>query len=352
MISKMAEYDVEADGATGCRLGIVFNGSPLFTGDAGSGESEIRKWIIENGWLETIIALPDQLFYNTGILTYVWIVTNRKKGIRKGKIQLIDGTSFFNRMRKPLGEKRKMLTENHIADLTNIYGNFVDGEFCKIFDEGDFAYWKVTVERPLRLNFQANAERIERIGEQTAFANLTKSRKRKADEIAKEEAEGKKVQDAILAAIGTIDSTVVYKNRDEFVKILDKTLKQAEIKLGVPIKKAILAGLSEKDETADICVDSKGNPEPDTDLRDTEQISYTRVMPEKDAIDAYLEREVKPYVPDAWVDYSKTKKGYEIPFTRHFYKYTELGNAEETLLDIQSLGERIQSGVAKLFGEV
>ena len=351
MISKMMEYDPEADGVTGCRLGIVFNGSPLFTGDAGSGESEIRKWIIENGWLETIIALPDQLFYNTGILTYVWIVTNRKKGIRKGKIQLIDGTSFFERMRKPLGEKRKMLNETHIAELTKIYGNFVDGEYCKIFDEDDFAYWKVTVERPLRLNFQASPERIERIREQTAFANLAKSRKRKAEEIAKEVAEGVKQQEAILAAITTIDGSVLYKNRAEFSKLLQKALKKAGLDVKAPLMKAILAGLSEKDETADICTDGKGNPEPDTDLRDTEQIPFTRKVPEKEAIDDYIEREVKPYAPDAWVDYSKTKKGYEIPFTRHFYKYEELGDSEETLLEIQSLGERIQSGINRLFAE-
>lgn len=351
MISKMMEYDPKADGLTGCRIGIVFNGSPLFTGDAGSGESEIRKWIIENGWLETIIALPDQLFYNTGILTYVWIVTNRKKGIRKGKIQLIDGTSFFERMRKPLGEKRKMLNETHIAELTKIYGNFVDGEFCKIFDEDDFAYWKVTVERPLRLNFQASPERIERIREQAAFANLAKSRKRKPEEITKEVAEGVKQQEAILAAITTIDGSVLYKNRAEFSKLLQKALKKAGLDVKAPLMKAILAGLSEKDETADICTDPKGNPEPDTDLRDTEQIPFTRKVSEKEAIDDYIEREVKPYAPDAWVDYSKTKKGYEIPFTRHFYKYEELGDAEETLLEIQSLGERIQSGINRLFAE-
>jgi type I restriction enzyme M protein len=351
MISKMMEYDPKADGVTGCRLGIVLNGSPLFTGDAGSGESEIRKWIIENGWLETIIALPDQLFYNTGILTYVWIVTNRKKGIRKGRIQLIDGTSFFDRMRKPLGEKRKMLNETHIDELTKIYGNFVDGEFCKIFDEDDFAYWKVTVERPLRLNFQASPERIERIREQTAFANLAKSRKRKPEEIAKEVVEGEKQQEAILTAIATIDGSVLSKNRAEFAKLLQKALKKAGLDVKAPLMKAILAGLSEKDETAKICTDAKGNPEPDTDLRDTEQIPFTRKVSEKEAIDDYIEREVKPYAPDAWVDYSKTKKGYELPFTRHFYKYEELGNAEETLLEIQSLGERIQSGINRLFAE-
>ena len=349
MISKMMEYDPDVEGISGCRLGIVFNGSPLFTGDAGSGESEIRRWIIENGWLETIIALPDQLFYNTGILTYVWIVTNRKKGIRKGKIQLIDGTSFFERMRKPLGEKRKMLNDEpggHIDKLTKIYGDFVDGEFCKIFDEDDFAYWKVTVERPLRLNFQASAERIERIREQTAFANLAKSRKRKPDEIAREEAEGKKQQEDILAAIGQLDGSVLYKNRAEFTKTLSKALKKAGLDVKAPLMKAILAGLSEKDETADICTDAKGNPEPDTDLRDTEQIPF------KEDITAYIELEVLPYAPDAWVDESKTKKGYEIPFTRHFYKYTEIGDAEATLRDIQSLGAKIQTAITELFGAV
>jgi len=349
MISKMEEYDPEAAGATGCRIGIVFNGSPLFTGDAGSGESEIRKWIIENGWLETIIALPDQLFYNTGILTYVWIVTNRKKGLRKGKIQLIDGTSFFERMRKPLGEKRKMLSDGnggHIEKLTQIYGDFVESEFCKIFDEDDFAYWKVTVERPLRLNFQASGERIERIREQRAFVNLATSRKRKPEEAAKEIAEGEKEQEAVLAAISQMDGAVLYKNRAEFTKLLSKTFKKEGLAVKAPLMKAVLAGLSEKDKTADICTDAKGNPEADTDLRDTEQIPF------KEDIDAYIEREVKPYAPDAWVDASKTKKGYEIPFTRHFYQYTELGDAEETLRDIQSLGAKIQTAISELFGEV
>jgi len=351
MISKMMEFDPKAGGLTGCRLGIVFNGSPLFTGDAGSGESEIRRWIIENGWLETIIALPDQLFYNTGILTYVWIVTNRKNGVRKGKIQLIDGTSFFERMRKPLGEKRKMLNDDHIGALTKIYGDFIEGEFCKIFDEDDFAYWKVTVERPLRLNFQASPERIERVRGQAAFSSLAASRRRRPEEIAKDEAEGKKQQEAVLAAVASIDGSVLYKNRAEFTKALSKALEKAGLDVKAPLMKAILAGLSEKDESADVCADKDGCPEPDPDLRDTEQIPFTRKMPEKKAIDAYIGREVLPYAPDAYVDYSKTKKGYEIPFTRHFYKYTELGDAKETLREIQALGAKIQAATAGLLGE-
>lgn len=341
MISKMLPPE---EGGT--RIAIVFNGSPLFTGDAGSGESEIRRWIIEQGWLETIIALPDQLFYNTGILTYIWIVTNRKSGVRQGKIQLIDGTSFCYRMRKPLGEKRKMLTEEHIKELTNIYGDFVPSKYCKIFDESDFAYWKVTVERPLRLNFQTSEERIARISEQTAFANLAKSRKRKPEEIAKEVEAGEKQQAEIIEAIEAMDATVLYKNRAEFTKQLHDAFKKAGVTVKAPVLKAILTALSEKDETADICVDKNGNPEPDTDLRDTEQI------PAKEDIDEYIKREVLPYAPDAWVDESKTKKGYEIPFTRHFYKYTDLGNAEQTLRDIESFGNRIQAYITKLFGEV
>jgi type I restriction enzyme M protein len=338
MISKMMPVK---DG--GCRIGIVFNGSPLFTGDAGSGESEIRRWIIENGWLETIIAMPDQLFYNTGILTYVWILTNRKSKLRKGKIQLIDGTSFFERMRKPLGEKRKMISEEQIGELTRIYGDFVEGEFCKIFDEDDFAYWKVTVERPLRLNFQTSEERIARVCEQAAFSNLATSRKRKPEEITKDVAEGEKMQEAIIAALRTINGDTLYKNRAEFSKLLSRAMKKAELDMKAPLMKAILAGLSEKDETADICTDAKGNPEPDADLRDTEQIPF------KENIDDYIKREVLPYAPDAWVDEKKTKKGYEIPFTRHFYKYTELGNAEETLEDIHALGVKIQEMIAGLF---
>ena len=330
----------------GSRIAIVFNGSPLFTGDAGSGESEIRKWIIEQGMLETIVALPDQLFYNTGILTYVWIVTNNKSELRKGKIQLIDATNYFKRMRKPLGEKRKQITEEQISEIVNLYGNFVPTEHSKIFDEEDFAYWKVTVERPLRLNFCTKEERMEKLYEQTVFNNLIKSKKKKQDEAEKEIEEGKKLQESIIASLKKIDSSALYKNREEFIEKLNEVFKQENIKPKVPVLKAILQALSEKDESADICYDNKGNKEADTDLRDTEQI------PVKEEIEAYFEREVLPYAPDAWIDESKTKKGYEIPFTRHFYKYTELGNADDTLKEIEILHEKIQHTIKELFSEV
>ena len=164
MISKMKPE--------GSRLAIVFNGSPLFTGDAGSGESNIRRWIIENDWLEAIVALPDQLFYNTGISTYFWIVTNRKRPERQGKVQLIDATGFSQKMRKSLGNKRNELSDEQIAEITRIYGEFAEGEHCKIFANEAFGYRKITVERPLRLNFQASEERLERLQAEKAWQKV------------------------------------------------------------------------------------------------------------------------------------------------------------------------------------
>lgn len=341
MISKMKD---PKDG--GSRIGIVFNGSPLFTGDAGSGESEIRKWIIENGWLEAIIALPDQLFYNTGILTYIWILSNRKSKLRQGKIQLIDGTSFYERMRKPLGDKRKQLSEDDIKTIASIYGSFVEGEYSKIFDEEDFAYNKVTVERPLRLNFNTSSERLERLYQETAFINLAKSKKKNEEARAKDIEDGEKLQKSIIATLNKIDETMLYKNRDDFEKVIAKELKKESISIKAPVKKAILNALSEKDETAEICRDKNGNPEPDSDLRDTEQI------PVKEDIQDYFKREVLPYAPDAWIDEDKTKVGYEIPFTKYFYKYEELGNSDETLAEIKALGNSIQESIKSLFEEV
>ena len=158
MISKMKPVE-----EGGSRIAIVFNGSPLFTGDAGSGESEIRRWIIENDWLETIVALPEQMFYNTGIATYIWIVTNRKRGIRKGKIQLINAVNFYKKMRKSLGNKRNRITEEQIDTITGIHRDFLLGEHSKIFDNEDFGYNKITVERPLRYSFACDEDRLYRL---------------------------------------------------------------------------------------------------------------------------------------------------------------------------------------------
>ena len=344
LISKMKQDE------KGSRIAIIFNGSPLFTGDAGSGESEIRRWIIENDMLEGIIALPDQLFYNTGISTYIWIVTNRKnndpmKGpVRTGKIQLVNAVDFYQKMRKSLGNKRNEITEEQIKEITRIYGEFKENEYCKIFDNEDFGYQKIVVERPLRLNFQVTEERINNLYNETAFSNLAKSKKKGTAGL-KEIEKGRKLQQQIIETLKTMDSTILYKNRDEFTKVLKKAFKDSDIKLDSALLKAILSALSEKDETADICVDSKGNPEPDPDLRDTENV------PLKEDIHEYFEREVKPHVPDAWIDETKTKIGYEIPFTRHFYKYQPLRPSEEIMREIIELEKSISEKLKKVMGE-
>lgn len=231
MISKME--------TSGSRIAIIFNGSPLFTGDAGGGESNIRKWIIENDMLEAIVALPKDMFYNTGIATYIWVVTNRKPDVRKGKVQLINTVDIATSMRKSLGNKRNFISDEQIGQINAIYTAFAEGERCKIFDNEAFGYTKVTVERPL-------------------------------------------VEDGKL-----------------------KT-------------------------------DKKGKPKPDGKLRDTEKI------PLKDDVDAYFKREVLPHVPDAWMDRSKDKIGYEINFTKYFYKFTPLRSLEDIKADILALEEQTE----------
>ena len=318
----------------GSRIGIVFNGSPLFTGDAGSGESEIRRWIIENDWLEAIVALPDQLFYNTGIHTYIWIVTNRKSGRRRGKIQLINAVEFYRKMKKSLGNKRNELAPEHIDEITRIYGEFAEGKHSKVFDNEDFGFRKITVDRPLRLNFQASPERIARLEDETAFQNLAKSRKK--DEGGQKEVEvGEALQEAIRQALAAMDPAVVYRNRKEFSRTLKRVLADAGVDVTAPVRKAILSALSERDESAEICM-KKGEPEPDTGLRDTENV------PLKEDVEAYFEREVQSFVPDAWVDQSRTRIGYEIPFTRHFYEHTSLPPLDEIEADIRALEDEIQ----------
>ncbi|HOH65608.1 MAG: class I SAM-dependent DNA methyltransferase [Sedimentisphaerales bacterium] len=338
MISKMKD---PKEGGT--RLAIVFNGSPLFTGAAGSGESEIRRWIIENDWLEAIVALPDQLFYNTGIFTYLWIVTNRKEPGRRGKIQLIDGTSFFKKMRKSLGNKRNEVCDEQRDDITRLYGTLADGDHVHLFDNSDFGYQRITVERPLRLNFAVTDERLARVREAGPFANLATSRKRKDTKAAQAEIEeGQKQQEAILAALQTLAGQGIVKDRETFAEAMQTAFKGTGVKVPAALQKAILLALSERDETAEICTDTKGNPEPDPDLRDHENV------PLKEDIDAYMQREVLPHVPDAWVDESKTKIGYEINFNRYFYKYTPPRPLDEIQTDLK----KIEGEIADMLAEV
>ena len=324
MISKMKPEN------GGCRLAIVFNGSPMFSGGAGSGESDIRKWLMENDMLEAIVAMPDQLFYNTGISTYIWIVTNRKQKQRKGKIQMINAVDFFENMRKSLGNKRHQISEEQIKQITQIYGEFKQGENCKIFDNNYFGYTRVTVERPLRLNFQVSTERVVRLIEENGFKNLSATKKKgKAGE--KEVEEGLDLQNKILKVLKSLDPDKLYKNRDEFMKSLNAGMESAGLDLKAPVYKAIISALSEKDETAGICKDSEGKPEPDSDLRDFENVPLT------DNVADYFKREVLPHVADAWMDRSKDKTGYEINFNKEFYKYKPLRSLEDIKKDILAL---------------
>ena len=338
MISKMKDPH---EGGT--RLSIVFNGSPLFTGAAGSGESNIRQWIIENDWLEAIVALPDQLFYNTGISTYLWVVTNRKEKNRRGKIQLINATGFFVKMRKSLGNKRNEIRDDQRDDITRLYGEFGEGENVKIFDNTDFGYHRITVECPLRLNFTVDEERLLRVKETKAFLGLASSRKRKDTKAAQAEIEeGRKLQGTILSVLKGLSSKGLIKNREVFTDMLKSVFKNADLRVPAALFKAILLALSERDETADICLDTKGNAEPDPELRDYENI------PLKENIDEYVVHEVLPHIPDAWIDDSKTKVGYEINFNRYFYKYTPPRSLKEIETDLKIIEKEIADMLAEV----
>jgi type I restriction enzyme M protein len=336
MLSKMRDPK-----KGGSRIAIVFNGSPLFTGDAGSGESEIRRWIIENDWLEAIVALPDQLFYNTGISTYIWVLTNRKAKSRRGKIQLIDARNFWIPMKKSLGNKRHRIGDGEagerddIGEITRIYGNFTDGEtrkvtvdgatkdlvVSKIFDNEDFGFQKITVERPLRLAFEITDERLDALKHGTTTVA-------KIDKLPGE------TREHVVEQLRPKAQSGVLKNRETFDEWLERALPGDQY-VTKSLRVLLRDAFSERDETAEICTDARGQPERDPELRDTENV------PLKEKIEDYFKREVLPHVPDAWVDESKTKIGYEVPLNRHFYRYEPPRPLEKIESDIKTLENEI-----------
>ena len=334
MISKM-----KRSAAGGSRLAIVFNGSPLFTGAAGSGESEIRRWIIENDWLEAVVALPDQLFYNTGISTYFWVLTNRKSPRRRGKVQLIDGREFFTKMRKSLGEKRKEISAAQAGEIVRLYGEFTENDKVKIMDNGAFGFLRITVERPLRLRWTATPEALAALDTDPKLGKLLTPGTRAA-------------LHAELAGWGEESFT----DRKLAAKRIRDSLTRAGTG-GAPVEKALLDVLAVREPDAEPVTDSRGNIEPDPELRDNENVSLPSGLvtfeadsadrlasPEyRAAIDAYMAAEVLPYVPDAWVDHAKTKIGYEIPLTRQFYKYTPPRPLAEIDTEIRQLESEIQA---------
>lgn len=339
MISKM--YDDEE----GSRIAIIFNGSPLFTGDAGSGESNIRKWIIENDYLEGIIALPTDMFYNTGIATYIWVLTNKKEEKRKGKIQLVNASEYYQLMRKSLGNKRKEITSEQIKEITNLYNSFEESENSKIFDNEDFGYRKVTIERPLKLSFNVNQETIENVKNTTQFINLAVSKKKDLVVKATEENEGREKQEKVIKLLESFDNTFEYMDREKFIKDLKTKSKSFNIALPAGLIKAIVNAIGVRNEDAEVCKDSKGNIESDPSLKDTESIAL------KDDVYEYFEKEVKPHVNDAYIDESSINNiGYEIPFTRHFYNYEELRSFEDIMKEVESLESEIALEIRKVLG--
>ena len=339
MISKM--YDDE----DGSRIAIILNGSPLFTGDAGSGESNIRKWIIENDLLEGIIALPTDMFYNTGIATYIWVLTNKKEEKRKGKIQLVNASEYYQLMRKSLGEKRKEITSEQIKEIKEIYEKFEVSENSKIFDSEDFGYRKVTIQRPLKLSFKVDKEAIENVKNTTQFEKLAVSKKKDEEIKSQEEAKGREKQQKLLNLLESFDSDFEYMDRDKFIKDLKLKSKEYDVAIPAGLMKAIVSAIGVRSEDALVCKDSKGNVESDSNLKDSENIAL------KEDVYEYFEKEVKPHVEDAYIDESTINNiGYEIPFTRHFYKYEQLRSFDEIMKEVEALESEIALEIRKVLG--
>lgn len=312
MVSKM-----KADSEIGSRIASVHNGSSLFTGEAGGGESEIRKYIIEKDLLEAIIQLPNDMFYNTGIATYIWVLSNKKEKKRSGKVQLIDASGIYSKMRKGLGSKSNELTEMHIRQIATTFKRFEESDISRIFDNDDFAYWSITVERPLRLAWELTDERLSSIDEKELYKPVFKALKKQF---------GSSVQNdfnILLAA-------------------LDTQLKRLSLKWKPKEKKIFLDALSWRDEEARPVIKKQDNDEvvyeADPELRDYERV------PVKQNVQQYFEKEVWPFVPDAWIDHSKTVKGYEVSFTKIFYRYQPLRSVAAITAEIMQL-ERETEGL-------
>ena len=311
LVNKLSK--MKQDTPLGSRIAIVHNGSALFTGDAGQGESNIRRWILENDWLEAIIGVPLDMFYNTNIATYVWVLSNRKQGTpREGKVQLIDATGWYRKRRKNLGKKNCDLSPKDMQRITELFLNFESTEQSKIFDNEDFGYHKIVVERPLRLAFQVTPERVQQF-------------------LDKADAKAQPLVDLIQDEFGTERYTDFNQVRER----LEAELADYKPKPRQKDWTLIRETFTEKDKTAEpiILKQTEDGPvyEPDSELRDTENV------PLKESIETYFAREVLPHVPDAWIDYEKTQRGYEISFTKYFYKFKKLRSLEEIKADILAL---------------
>ena len=342
----------------GSRIAEVHNGSSLFTGDAGQGESNIRRWILENDWLEAIVALPENMFYNTGIATYIWVLSNRKSEHRRGKVQLIDTTGFSQPLRKNLGKKNCEFSEEQINEITDIFISFKESPHSKIFSNEEFGYWKITVERPLRLQVDCAP------GNMHLFSKECKKAKEEAfasmlEEIVKKCGGSLPTDDfnGFIDIIGSEMDKQGQKLTTKRLNLIKKNLTRIDEKAKPVIKKIQeakgrkskvqpdpLHGLYEMErEGRKVIVEY----EPDTNLRDYEQIPLL----ETGGIEEFFRREVLPYVPDAWIDSTKTKIGYEISFTRYFYKPVPMRPLEEIRADILALEQETEGLLEEIIGK-
>lgn len=331
MLSKMQEPD---DG--GSRIAFITNASPLFTADPNisetSNECSIRRWILENDWLEALIRMPEELFYNTKITTYVWILSNDKPEEREGNIQMVDasGEEFWTLMNDNKGDKRKELSEDQIEKILNLYRENEESKNSQIHSISEFGYRKVRIERPLRKNFKASEDRIERIKDERAFQNLSGNE------------EGEEKQEAIIQMLHEMDDEI-YKDKEKFEAKLDEAIEGAELNLKNSVRGNIFNALGEKDPDAEIVRDSKGRPERDTDLSDYEYVPLDKDVRE------YFEEEVQPYQPNAWINEDMTdpmddglgKIGYEINFNRFFYEYKPPRPLREIEEDIEEVEQQV-----------
>lgn len=379
------------------RVSIIMNGSPLFTGDAGSGESEIRRWILESDYLEALIQLPKDLFYNTGISTYIWVLSNEKPKARKDRVLLIDASEAWLLRQKSLGSKRRDIpdgverSENYLPYIMRAFKEFKDQSItippepnasdqqkakpkqvhAKVFSTAAFGFRKITIERPLRLNFEISEDRMARLQQASAFLNLATSRKKDTKVRQQEIKAGQKLQELIIDALQSLTSGKAgydrkkhFHDRDAFIKLVDGSLKKVAKDNGVSIapavRRAVIGALSQRDPDAPICVDSKGVPEADSDLRDHESVPLDYLddenVPAEEKVNAFFEREVKPHVDDAWINTTVRDPkdgevglvGYEINFNRYFYQYQPPRPLEEIEADIKA----VEADVLKLLQEV
>lgn len=342
------------------RAAIIENGSPMFNGQTASGESQIRRWLLENDLIEAIIALPTDLFYNTGIATYIWVLSKNKRAERKGKIQLIDASSFSHKLRKALGDKKNEISPEDRSTITKLYDDFAENEYCKIYPNEEFIYREYTVMQPLQRSYAITEERIETMLSKGSLSSLYDQSKvyelENSEELTGKDRKkletyraGQPVYKAIIETLKAAVSEQVYNSPKAFMPVLTKVL--SSVTADKKLLEKIAAGLSVMDKNAEIQRDRKGNIIYDKETKDTELVKW------EESIEEYMAREVLPHIPDAAAFFEENlgaknpviRTGAEIPFTRYFYKYQQPAASEELEARFSELELSVSERVARLF---